>query len=174
MTDLVAGRIIDQIITPRFKTNRYDEGFEAGVDAIIKVTRGEFVSDKRYHRRERKGAPPFFTYLFFGGIFVLFLGGLSRTLGIISGAIMLPLVVLAGFSSSFGFLLLLILVLVGGSGGFFLPLFFSTGMTRRGGGMFYGGGLGGGFGGSGGGFSSGGFGGFGGGGFGGGGASGGW
>ena len=87
---------------------------------------------------------------------------------------MLPFVVLAGFSSPLGWLLLLLLVPLGAFGGFLLPLFFATGMSRRGSGLFYGGGLGGGFGGSGGGFSSGGFGGFGGGGFGGGGASGGW
>jgi len=169
MTDLMAGRIIDQVITPLFKSGQFDRGFEAGIDAVIQTTRGQFTADKLPERRGRKrdGPPPFFTYLFIAAIFVSFLGSASRPLGAISGAVLLPLIVMFGLSSTFSFLLLLLLVPVGAFGGFLLPLF----MAGYGGGFR---GSGGGFRGGGGFSGGGGFGGFGGGSFGGGGASGGW
>ena len=45
LTDLVAGRIIDLVITPRFKSGDFDGGFTAGVAALIGATRGEFQAD---------------------------------------------------------------------------------------------------------------------------------
>jgi uncharacterized protein len=42
LTDLLAGRIIDTVIKPRFKQNRFDDGFIEGTRAIIAATRGEF------------------------------------------------------------------------------------------------------------------------------------
>jgi uncharacterized protein len=42
LTDLLAGRIIDTVIKPRFKQNNFDEGFLEGTRAIIAATRGEF------------------------------------------------------------------------------------------------------------------------------------
>ena len=42
LTDLLAGRIIDTVIKPQFKQNRFDDGFLAGTRAIIAATRGEF------------------------------------------------------------------------------------------------------------------------------------
>lgn len=42
LTDLLAGRIIDTVIKPRFKQNRFDDGFLEGTRAIIAATRGEF------------------------------------------------------------------------------------------------------------------------------------
>jgi len=35
LTDLLAGRIVDQIVVPNFKAGRFDEGFTLAVDAII-------------------------------------------------------------------------------------------------------------------------------------------
>jgi uncharacterized protein len=169
LTDLMSGRIIDNVISPSFKAGRLDEGFEAGIVAIVQATRGEFKADPRARRSgRRQEPPPIITYLFLGAILIGFLGQISKPLGIVSGAVLLPLIVFLGLSSPLGLLALLFLIPLGGAGGLLLPILMASAMTSRRGGGFY---MGGGFGGSGGG---GGFGGFGGGGFGGGGASGGW
>lgn len=166
LTDLMSGRIIDQVVAPLFKAGNYDGGIESGLAAIIQTTRGEFKADQlpRPQRRRGKEPSPLFTYLFFGVMIISFLGRVSKPLGIVAGALLLPLVGFMGFSS-LGLLAILMLVPLGAFGGLLLPLLFANSMMRGGGSY-----MGGGFGGSGG----GGFGGFGGGGFSGGGASGGW
>ena len=172
LTDLLAGRIIDDIITPLFKAGRFDEGFEAGVVAVVKATRGEFKADPRASHRGRQREPsPLVSYLFLGGLFIAFLGSASRKLGMVAGAIILPIAVLLGLPSAVGWLILLLLIPAGAFGGLLLPLILAGFLRGGGGGIYMGsgmyrGGMGGGMGG--------GFGGFGGGGFGGGGASGGW
>jgi uncharacterized protein len=45
LTDLLAGRILDSIITPRFKEGDFDRGFTNGTGAIIEACRGEFKAD---------------------------------------------------------------------------------------------------------------------------------
>lgn len=166
LTDLLAGRIVDQIISPRFKAGRLDEGFEAGISAIISGARGEFQSTGQDPRRvPRKGSQSsLFNYLIFFAILVGFLGRLSKPVGALTGALLLPLFAFLGVSSPLGWLILLLLIPGGALLGLLLPLLFAN--AGRGGGFYLGGG---GFGGGGGGF-----GGFGGGGFGGGGASGSW
>ncbi len=178
LTDLMAGRIIDQVIKPRFKQGNFDAGFIAGASALIAGTRGEFKAEQRSgQRRQQGGLPPFFTFLLFFGIFVLFLGAFSRILGGIAGAIGLPTLVYLTILPV-GALLIVLLAVLGFSSGFFLPGLFSSGRSRKdgqhrdhGGGFFFGPGAGGfstGGGGFDGGFSGGG------GSFGGGGASGDW
>ena len=166
LTDLLAGRIVDQIITPRFKAGQFDEGFEAGISAIISATRGEFQGTGQDPRRasRRGGQSSLFNYLIFFAILVGFLGRLSKPVGAVTGAVLLPLFTFLGVSSSLGWLILLLLIPGGALLGLLLPILFAN---AAGGGFFMGGG---GFGGG----DSGGFGGFGGGGFGGGGASGSW
>jgi uncharacterized protein len=44
LTDSKAGRVIRNIITPRFKDGDYDAGITAGVAAITKIVRGEEVA----------------------------------------------------------------------------------------------------------------------------------
>ena len=176
LTDLMAGRIIDQTIKPRFKQSDFDGGFITAISALISATRGEFKGEERPVQRRQKGFPPFLTFLLFFGIFTLILGSFSRILGGIAGALGLPaLVYLAVFP--IGILIVIFLALVGFGAGLFLPSLFSAGGSRRGGyrdhggGFFYGSGMGGhsiGGGGSDSGFSGGG------GSFGGGGASGDW
>ncbi len=167
LTDLLAGRVIDTVISPRFKGGRVDEGFEAGVAAIIQATRGEFKANGRgQSRRGRQSPPPLFTYIFFGGALIAFMGSASRKLGMLAGAIILPAAVFLGLPTALGWLALLLLIPAGAFGGLLLPLLLAGWL--RGGGGFGGGGF------SGSGFGGGGFGGGGGGGFGGGGASGGW
>jgi len=50
VTDLMAGRIVDLVITPRFKRGDYDGGVAAGVDALIDATRGEFGAEQKDSR----------------------------------------------------------------------------------------------------------------------------
>jgi len=165
LTDLLSGRIVDSVISPYLKSGRFDQGFEAGVAAIVQATRGEFKADRQGARVRRGDEPPplLFQFLFFGLFLVAFLGRIWRPLGVIGGAVLFPLAFLFGLLP-FSFLLLLLLIPAGAFGGWLLP-FFMAGMLRGGGTGYYGGG---------GGFGGGGFGGFGGGGFGGGGASGNW
>jgi uncharacterized protein len=47
LTDLAAGRIIDQVMKPRFREGNFDAGFKAAVSALIDATRGEFKADQR-------------------------------------------------------------------------------------------------------------------------------
>ncbi len=174
LTDLAAGRIIDRVVAPLFKEGRFDEGFEAGTTAIIQTVRGEYAPASRAGEGSGNGEPSnLFNYLFFGGVFLYFLSANSRTLGMIGGAILLPLFTFIGIPGLAGWILL-VLVPVGAFIGLALSFILSampkhSGSSRGG---YYTGGLGG-YRGSGG-FGGGGFGGFGGGGFGGGGASGGW
>ena len=123
MTDLKAGRIIDQIITPQFKQARFDEGFQAGIVAIVQTVRGEFVADEGYVRRRSNsdGPPPVASYLFLAAIFIAFVGGASKKAGVIAGALLFPLVVWVGLPSV-GFLLLMILFPLGALAGLLLPL----------------------------------------------------
>ncbi|HYA32299.1 MAG TPA: TPM domain-containing protein [Thermodesulfovibrionales bacterium] len=172
MTDLMAGRIIDLVVKPRFKRGDYDGGFRAGVSAMIDATRGEFKAEEPRLPQRREKSSQLLTFLIFGGIALLVLGSMSRVLGGIAGAAGLPLLfLLSGFS--LGIVFILILALIGLGAGLLLPLLFSSGGRYGGGGFGPGGGFfgGGGSGGSdfgGGGFSGGG------GDFGGGGASGDW
>jgi uncharacterized protein len=176
LTDLMAGRIIDQVIKPRFKQGDFDGGFITGVSALIDATRGEFKAEQRPVQRRQKGFPPFLTLLLFLGVFTLILGSISRILGGITAAVGLPAFVYLAVLP-IGILAIILLGLIGFGAGLFLPLLFSSGGSRKdgsrghGGGFFYGPGIGGhsiGGGGFDGGFSGGG------GSFGGGGASGDW
>lgn len=172
MTDLASGRIIDNIISPHFKEGNFDQGITAGVDAMIKVTRGEYTAET-LARRSRKGGqdpPLLFKLIFFLLIITAFLGRASKPLGIGVGALLLPLAFFFGLTSALPFFMLLLLIPLGGFAGWLLPLMVGNMLVHHRTGGYYGGGFGGG-----GGFrGGGGFGGFGGGGFGGGGASGGW
>ncbi len=172
LTDLLAGRIIDLAVKPRFSRGDYDGGFVAGIAAIIDATRGEFKAEP-LKRRTKRGSSSLFTFLLFAAVAVVVLGSMSRPLGAIGGAVGLPLSVLLS-SLAVGVAGLVILAVIGLIAGLLLPMLFGGG--RGGGGGFWPGGFsGGGFGG--GGFDSGGgsdFGGGGGGDFGGGGASGDW
>ena len=88
LTDLMAGRIIDQVIAPRFKRADFDGGFAAGVSAFIDATRGEFKAEQRAVQQRQRGFPPFLTFLpVFCYLCTLFLGSLLPSLGGFAGAI---------------------------------------------------------------------------------------
>jgi len=173
VTDLMAGRIIDLVVKPRFKRGDFDGGVKAGISALIDASRGEFRAEGNHRPQKTERSSQVLTFLIFGGIALLVLSSMSRVLGGIAGAVGLPLLfLLSGFS--LGIVFIIILALLGLGAGLLLPLLFSSGGHYRGGGFGPGGGFFGTGGGSGGGdFGGGGFSG-GGGDFGGGGASGDW
>ena len=45
LTDLVAGRIVDNVIVPRFKRGQFDQGVIDGVAEMIKTVKGQFDSE---------------------------------------------------------------------------------------------------------------------------------
>ena len=64
--DVVAGRIIREIITPNFRQGKYFEGLQVSVDALIQATRGETPVQLA---KSRKGSPDIQRFIFF--IFVI-------------------------------------------------------------------------------------------------------
>jgi uncharacterized protein len=174
LTDLVAGQIIRNIITPQFRQGSFNQGVIDGTGAMIAAVKGEYQADAALSgRRPNSKFDPggLITTLLFISFFV---GSAFRRSKLLAAGIG------GGAAPLFGFLFfgltgvaLIALILLGMFGGLIASVMASssgTGLSRRGPGGYYGGPRGG-FGGS-----SGGFGGFGGGGggFGGGGASGGW
>ena len=168
LTDLMAGRILDNVISPKFRAGDFDEGFTAGIEAIIQVCRGEFTSDQVY---ESDSFLDGIGDTFFGLITLIIIlgaGSFFRFLGRLLGTkgCLITLIIFAGvffffkgfvFDSIFTFLLIVFFII--------FVIIFSGGMS----GSSSGGGWSSDSGGSsGGGFSGGG------GSFGGGGASGGW
>jgi len=182
LPDAIASRIIREVIVPRFRENDYSGGIEAGLDAIMRVTRGEPIpkNARAGTRRNTSGVSPLFTVLTLTALLSLFIGMAQRRLlgGAFGGAVaglVATLVSAAGIGLALGLAILLGAVL--GAIGSTMSAVSShsqwTGNSRYrrggwGGGIFPGGGFGGGGFGGGGGFSGGG------GGFGGGGASGSW
>jgi len=63
-TDLIAGRIIRQIIVPRFRKNDFSGGIEAGVDAMIAAVKGEFTAPEKGTAGVEQFVPLFFLLLF--------------------------------------------------------------------------------------------------------------
>lgn len=57
LTDILAGRILDNEVRPFFKEGNFDEGFSRGVDGIIQAVRGEYrASDSPVRRSSSRGA----------------------------------------------------------------------------------------------------------------------
>lgn len=46
LTDALSSQIIRKEITPSFKQGKFYDGINAGVDAILKATKGEYIQDK--------------------------------------------------------------------------------------------------------------------------------
>ncbi len=173
LTDLVAGRIIRNVMVPQFKMGRFDQGIIAGVNAIAGVVRGEYKAPATPGRRSgRRDASPGFMGLIALALFINMLGRANRFLGAAAGGVLVPIA--GALFLNVGLMAILALIPLGLGAGFLMslmggPLSFGHMATHRRRGIFLGGGMGGGGGGGGfGGFSGGG------GGFGGGGASGGW
>ena len=54
LTDAMSRRIIETIVKPEFKSNKFYEGIDQGTTAIQKVLKGEFKADKK----DKKGGFP--------------------------------------------------------------------------------------------------------------------
>jgi uncharacterized protein len=173
MTDLLAGRIVDMVITPRFKRGDFNGGFTSGVAAMMDATRGEFKVEPRKKETKGTGGPSLLTMILIGLVGLIFIGSFSRILGGILGAVGFPAILFFSLPGM-GLLGLILSALAGLAIGLLIPFLFSSG-GYGGGGFWSGGGF---FPTGGGGWSSGDsgsdFGGGGGGDFGGGGASGDW
>jgi uncharacterized protein len=168
LTDLMAGRIIRNVIVPQFKAGNFDRGVLEGIQAMSGVVRGEYKAPQKApsRRSSGRGSHPGIFGLFAFVFLISMLGRLRRFLGVAGGAIIAPIAAAVFFNLNI--LWVLLLVPAGALAGLILSLIgpqmtFGHSHYRRGGFGGFGGG----------GFSSGGFGG-GGGGFGGGGASGSW
>ena len=170
LTDLVAGRIIRDVITPKFKMGNFDQGVIDGINSLVSVVRGEFddqmrnIDTREKERNHRDGLIGFTVFIFF------FISKIFREKPLIAaaiGAVAAPLIGHFVFNTSLP--VTLFLIFLGGNAGFIFSSIGTGGSGRSSSGWSTGstGSYGGGFS-SGGGFSGGG------GGFGGGGASGSW
>jgi uncharacterized protein len=81
LTDVTSQRIIDEIITPRFRNGDFAGGISAGVDRIIRVIDGEPLPPPPQRSQRTSTSPEFFNPTNpFVIIAVLFLGNLMRSL----------------------------------------------------------------------------------------------
>src|SRR4051794_13278431 len=90
LTDVTSKRIIDEIITPRFRSGDFAGGISAGIDRIIRVIDGERLPAPEPRQRQSSGVlshiDPFNPFVIFG-VFVV--GTILRTtLGRLIGSIM--------------------------------------------------------------------------------------
>jgi uncharacterized protein len=166
LTDLTAGRIIRDIITPRFRDGNFDLGVSDGVAAMIAAVRGEFNGNEAAVAATSANNDPggLIVFVAFAFFFLARIVGKHRWVAACIGAMLAP--VFALLFLNFGWFMVLLLIPAGFISGFLASLIFGNMAfsSGRNGGSF------GGFssGGSSSGFSGGG------GGFGGGGSSGGW
>ena len=171
LTDLTAGRIIRDVITPQFRNGNFDQGVINGVTVMMAAVKGEFSAEQiAAHRSDEKvGFEGLFVPLLVGLFFISRVAGRNRMVTASLGGIAAPALGFLAFGARW--LMLAALIPIGFVAGLLIAAAAgSAASSRMGRGTWGGGGFGGfsgGFGG-GGGFSGGG------GGFGGGGASGGW
>jgi uncharacterized protein len=183
LPDALASRIIREVITPRFRTGDFAGGIEAGLDAIMKVTRGEALPERaRVPRAQSPETVGVIGGLLLAALFALIVGISQRRVprGAIGGAVAAAISSAVGGAGRLWMLALLLGGVVGGLSSYYAYQSWGRSWTTRGsrryddwrsagwGPTVGGGGFGGGGFGGGGGFSGGG------GGFGGGGASGSW
>jgi len=88
LTDLRAGRIIDNEITPEFKAGNYDEGLRRGIDTIISVVKGTYVADK-HMKSDTKKSPLMIVVVLL--VVILVIGQIKLIFGGITGAIAFPI-----------------------------------------------------------------------------------
>ncbi|MDD5363212.1 MAG: TPM domain-containing protein [Ignavibacteria bacterium] len=87
LTDAVSSSIIRNEITPSFKSNKYYEGINKGVDAIIAVSKGEYTNDSKSKKKSNPESLmcfgiPFFVLIIFGFIFFsIFMSIIRRIFG---------------------------------------------------------------------------------------------
>ena len=124
LTDLISGQIIDNIITPAFKSGDYDKGIIEGTDALISVVRGEYKAGE-----SGSGFPEVRSVSKTGFYFILFLlviigiaGSIKKIAGGFLGAAVFPIAGLFLLPAS---LWILLLIPIGFLGGLILPFILS-------------------------------------------------
>lgn len=92
LTDLLSGRIIDNIIRPKFKAADFDSGFIEGTDAIIQACRGEFKNASPAVSGSKEGpVSKYITFLFIVFYFVIIIiSQFSKILSGFAGALAFP------------------------------------------------------------------------------------
>ena len=121
---------------------------------MIDATRGEFKAEPAHRRQRQDNFSSIISVLIFGSMIILLLGSVSRVLGGVAGAAILPALARL-IPAPIGTIGFIIAAIAGFGAGLFLPTLFSSGGSSHKGGGFWMGGPG--FGG--GGFGGGGFGG---------------
>jgi uncharacterized protein len=142
LPDITASRIIREVMRPHLKSGNFDQGIDAGTDAIMAATKGEFKASPQDSRRgdTHRTSTSAITLFSLAIVAALILGTFSRYLGGAAGAVGLPLAAFMAFPG-LSMMMLLLLAVGGLVGGFLLSLLLS-GMS---GGGFGGGGFGGGY-----------------------------
>lgn len=91
ITDGMAGRIIRDEITPQFRLENYEEGTEAGVEAIMRAAKGEVEENNSVSEEKLYGIDDFvgnFKVVVLGGLFLIYMASfLGRSKEIITGGI---------------------------------------------------------------------------------------
>jgi uncharacterized protein len=96
LTDLLSGRILDNVIRPKFRAGDFDGGFLDGTGSIIDACRGEFKNDSPAGSSSGGGSSTgnlpiiFFVLLY---IVILIFSKISKILSGGIGAIGLPLII---------------------------------------------------------------------------------
>jgi uncharacterized protein len=75
LTDLLAGRIIDNEITPHFKAGDYEGGVVAGITGMAEAVRGEYQGTGTTSRKKKRNPLGSLALLLFLGPGLMLLGG---------------------------------------------------------------------------------------------------
>ncbi len=81
LPDAIAKRIIAETITPELRAGRPARGLDAGIDALIAATRGEYKAPPRRARGNEQGVP-LIVILIFIVLMLVFVSAASRGAGI--------------------------------------------------------------------------------------------
>jgi uncharacterized protein len=84
LTDLMAGRIIRDVMVPQFRAGNFDQGILSGVQAMIGVVRNEYQAPEKIPTRRGprvKGTNPFFIVFIVFAFIISMLGKLRRVFG---------------------------------------------------------------------------------------------
>lgn len=101
LTDLLSGRILDNVIRPRFKAGDFDGGFIDGTGSIIDACRGEFKNDSDTSSSTDNESPIGKYLIFILAVLYIAILAASRFSKILSGgigALSLPSIIYFGFS----------------------------------------------------------------------------
>jgi uncharacterized protein len=102
LPDVIASRIIREVIAPRYREGDYAGSIQAGIDSILEVTRGEAVPKSPRTLPRTTGNRPVTALFFFVILFALIVGISQRTplRGALGGAISASVVGIPGAVSS--------------------------------------------------------------------------